>query len=170
MFKRKLIWSLVICIAIVVIFSGIDSYFYERHQLKRYLADNDFHAYEYHKTDDATLALFTNKDGTMLGLAEMSVDGYGYGTIETLDVDPFDYIYSSDESNHYLGIRLNKQPQNVAYLRIIGDRIQEQHILNRTEDSDYADTHIIELRNRPTSDWILQTLDQNEQVLDSIDL
>ncbi|EPE63035.1 hypothetical protein L479_00557 [Exiguobacterium sp. S17] len=138
--------------------------------MKRYLTDNDFHAYEYDKIDKATIALFTDKDETMLGLAEMSVDGYGYGTVETIDMSPFDYIYSSDESNNYLGIRLNEQPQSVAYLRIVGDRIKEQHILNRPEDSDYADTHIIELRNRPTSDWILQTLDQNEQVLDSIDL
>ncbi|TCI21496.1 hypothetical protein [Exiguobacterium sp. SL-9] len=169
MSTRRLTWALLICITVVIVFSGIGSYFYERQQLKRYLADNNFHAYEYLKTDDATLALFTNEDETLLGLADMSVDGYGYGTVEILDMSPFDYIYSSDDSNNYIGIRLNKQPQNVAYLRIIGERIQEQHVLNRPEEDDYAATHIIELRNRPTSDWTLQTLDQNEQVIDSID-
>lgn len=170
MSTRRLIWALLICIAIVVVFSGIGSYFYERQQLKRYLADNDFNAYEYYKTDEATLALFTNKDGTLLGLVEMKVDGYASGTIDISSFSPFDYAHLGDDFHNYLGIRLNKQPQNVVYLRIVGERIQEQHILNRPEDDDYSDTHIIELRNRPTSDWVLQTLDQHEQVIDSIDL
>ncbi|MFN3364883.1 MAG: hypothetical protein ACK411_00700 [Exiguobacterium mexicanum] len=168
MSTRRLIWALLICIAIVVVFSGIGSYFYERQQLKRYLADNDFHAYEYLKTDDATLALFTNNDENLLGIAEMSTDGYGYGTIEILDPSPFDYIYSSDGSNYYLGVRLNERPQDVSFIQITGDHYQERHSLNDIDGDDFSTTHIIILDNAPKKNFTLQTLNQHGQVLDTI--
>lgn len=168
MSTRRLTWALLICITVVVVFSGIGSYVYERFQLKSYLADNEFQAYDYLKTDDATLALFTNEDETLLGLADMSVDGYGYGTVEILDTSPFDYIYSSDGSNYYLGVRLNERPQDVAFIQITGDHYQERHSLNDIDDDDFSITHIIILDNAPKKNFTLQTLNQHGQVLDTI--
>jgi uncharacterized protein YneF (UPF0154 family) len=49
MSTRRLTWALLICITVVVVFSGIGSYVYERFQLKSYLADNEFQAYDYLK-------------------------------------------------------------------------------------------------------------------------
>lgn len=152
---------------LVVVFSGIGTYFYERFQLKSYLADNEFQAYEYLKTDDATVALFTNNDENLLGIAEMSTDGYGYGTIEIVNPSPFDYIYSSDGSNYYLGVRLNERPQDVAYIQITGDHYQERHPLNAIDD-DFSTTHIIILNNAPKQNFTLQTFNQHGQVLDTI--
>ncbi|OGX79450.1 hypothetical protein A6395_06705 [Exiguobacterium sp. SH31] len=169
MFKRKLIWPLVAFIAIVVLLQNGRT-FYENRKLDRYLTEYDFHAYTYDQIDESTLALFTNEDETLLGLAEMNDDDYAFETVDSIDMPPFDYVHLHDETTHYFGVRLNHNPQKVASLRIIGELMQEQHVLNRPEEDAFSEYHILKLHNAPQENWTLQTLDQNNQVLDSIDL
>lgn len=169
MFKRKIIGVLLACIALIALIQNGPTFF-ENRKLDRYLTDDGFDAYTYDQFDESNLALFTNEDETLLGLAEMSGDGYGAATVETLEAAPFDYIELEHEDTYYWGVRLNRNPQNVASLRIIGERMQEEHVLNRTEEDASSKYHILKLHNIPQENWTLQTLDQHDQVIDSIDL
>lgn len=169
MFKRKIIGVLLACIALIALIQNGPT-FLENRKLDRYLADDGFHAYTYDQFDESNLALFTNEDETMLGLAEMSGDGYSATTVETVDAAPFDYIELEHEGTYYWGVRLNNNPQKVASLRIIGERMQGEHVLSRPEEDTFSKYHILKLHNVPQEDWTIQTLDQNEQVIDSIDL
>lgn len=168
MFKRKIIGVLLACITLIALIQNGPTFF-ENRKLDRYLTGDGFDAYTYDQFDESNFALFTNEDETLLGLAEMSGDGYGTATVETLEAAPFDYIELEHEGTYYWGVRLNNNPQKVASLRIIGERMQGEHVLNRPEEDTFSKYHILKLRNVPQKDWTIQTLDQNEQVIDSID-
>jgi len=169
MFKRKTIGVLLACLTLIALIQNGPTFF-ENRKLDRYLTDDGFDAYTYEQFEESNLALFTNEDETVLGLAEMSGDGYGASTIETLDAAPFDYIELEHEDTYYMGVRLNNNPKHVASFRIIGERMQADHVLNRPEEDTFSNYHILKLRNAPQDNWTLQTLDQNDQVIDSIDL
>ncbi|WP_233004796.1 hypothetical protein [Exiguobacterium aurantiacum] len=169
MFRQKFILILVACIALIALIQNGPT-FLENRKLDRYLADDGFHAYAYDQFDESSFALFTNEDETLVGLAEMSGDGYGAATVEPLEAAPFDYIELKHEDTYYWGVRLNNNPQKVASLRIIGERMQGEHVLNRPEEDAFSKYHILKLHNVPQEDWTIQTLDQNGQVIDSIDL
>ncbi|WP_214835853.1 hypothetical protein [Exiguobacterium sp. s36] len=169
MFKRKIIGVLLACISLIALIQNGPTFF-ENRKLDHYLTNDGFHAYTFDQFDKSNLALFTNEDETVLGLAEMSGDGYGAGTVETLDAAPFHYIELEHEDTYYMGVRLNNNPQHVASFRIIGERMQEDHVLNRPEEDSFSNYHILKLHNVPEEIWTLQTLDQNNQVIDSIEL
>lgn len=169
MFKRKIIGVLLACITLIALIQNGPTFF-ENRKLDRYLTDDGFDAYTCDQFDESNFALFTNEDETLLGLAEMSGDGYGTATVETLEAAPFDYIELEHEDTYYWGVRLNNNPQKVASLRIIKERGQEQHVLNRPEEDAFSNYHILKLYNVPQEDWTIQTLDQNDQVIDSIKL
>jgi hypothetical protein len=83
---------------------------------------------------------------------------------------PFDFVVLEDGETEYIGVRLNDRPEEVVYLRLNGDDVSKDFLVNDPENEGYAMTYVIETTKRSDGVWSLETLDTNKQVIHSSEL
>ncbi|TCI21495.1 hypothetical protein EVJ33_07245 [Exiguobacterium sp. SL-10] len=137
-------------------------------ELNDQMTTQGWYAYEYHKLEDSTVTLFTNADGTILGLGIMKMNGeFSSSTRDTIEETPFDWAHLGNGTDEYIGIRLNEQPEDVVYLRLQASGWSKIYTVNDPQDEGYVRTYLITLEKTLRGDWTLETLDHEKNVLHS---
>lgn len=83
---------------------------------------------------------------------------------------PFDLVVLEDGETEYIGVRLNDRPEEVVDLRLNGDDVSNDFLVNDPENEGYAMTYVIETTKRSDGVWSLETLDAKKQVIHSSEL
>ena len=83
---------------------------------------------------------------------------------------PFDFVVLEDGETEYIGVRLNDRPEEVVYLRLNGDNVSKDFLVNDPEIESYTMTYVIETSRPSDGSWSLETLDAKKQVIHSSEL
>ncbi|WP_214873004.1 MULTISPECIES: hypothetical protein [unclassified Exiguobacterium] len=183
MSKRIILLTIVSGLIIVAIAVGVGLYTYTNIQtdksyenvqkeLNRYITMNDWYAYEFHNREESILSFYSNEDRSVIGLAEIDVTTGNSGSVtkQVTPDQPFDFVVLEDGETEYIGVRLNDRPEEVVYLRLNGDNVSKDFLVNDPENEGYAMTYVIETTKRTDDVWSLETLDAKKQVIHSSEL
>ena len=183
MSKRIILLTIVSGLIIVAIAVGVGLYTYTNIQtdksyenaqkeLNRYITMNDWYAYEFHNREESILSFYSNEDRSVIGLAEIDVTTGNSGSVtkQVTPDQPFDFVVLEDGETEYIGVRLNDRPEEVVYLRLNGDNVSKDFLVNDPENEGYAMTYVIETTKRSDGVWSLETLDAKKRVIHSSEL
>lgn len=180
MSKRIILLTIISGLIVVAIAVGVGLYTYTNIQtdnsyenaqkeLNRYITMNDWYAYEFHNREESILSFYSNEDRSVIGLAEIDVTTGNSGSVtkQVTPDQPFDFVVLEDGETEYIGVRLNDRPEEVVYLRLNGDDVSKDFLVNDPENEGYTMTYVIETTKRSDGAWSLETLDANKQVIHS---
>lgn len=181
--KRIILLTIVSGLIAVAIAVGVGLYTYTNIQagnsyenaekeMNRYMTMNDWYTFEIHNMEQSVLSFYTNEDRSVIGLAEIDVTtGYlGSVTKQVTSDAPFDFVVLEDGETEYIAVHLKERPEDVVYLRLNGDDVSKDFLVNDPENEGYAMTYVIETTKRSDGMWSLETLDANKQVMHSSEL
>ena len=180
MSKRIILLTIVSGLIIVAIAVGIglytytniqagDSYENAEKEMNRYMTTNNWYTFEIHNMEQSVLSFYTNEDRSVIGLAEIDVETGNLGSVtkQTEPNQPFDFVILRVEDMEYIGVHLKERPEDVVYLRLNGDDVSKDFLVNDPEIESYTMTYVIETSRPSDGSWSLETLDANKQVIHS---
>ena len=180
MSKRIILLTIVSGLIVVSIAVGVGLYTYTNIQtdksyenaqkeLNRYITMNDWYAHEFHNREESILSFYSNEDRSVIGLAEIDVETGNLGSVtkQTEPNQPFDFVILRVEDMEYIGVHLKERPEDVVYLRLNGDDVSKDFLVNDPEIESYTMTYVIETSRPSDGVWSLETLDANKQVIHS---
>ena len=183
MSKRIILLTIVSGLIVVSIAVGVGLYTYTNIQtdksyenaqkeLNRYITMNDWYAYEFHNREESIIYFYSNEDRSVIGLAEIDVETGNLGSVtkQTEPNQPFDFVILRVEDMEYIGVHLKERPEDVVYLRLNGDDVSKDFLVNDPEIESYTMTYVIETSRPSDGSWSLETLDANKQVIHSSEL
>ncbi|WP_214700282.1 MULTISPECIES: hypothetical protein [unclassified Exiguobacterium] len=144
-----------------------NSYENAEKEMNRYMTINDWYSFEVHNREQSILSFYTNEDRSVIGLAEIDITTGNLGSV-TKEIEPnqsFDFVTLQVENKEYIGVHLKERPEDVVYLRLNGDDVSKDFLVNDPENESYTMTYVIETTKPLDGSWSLETLDDNKQVI-----
>ncbi len=183
MSKRIILLTIVSGLIIVAIAVGVglytytniqagDSYENAEKEMNRYMTTNNWYTFEIHNMEQSVLSFYTNEDRSVIGLAEIDVETGNLGSVtkQTEPNQPFDFVILRVEDMEYIGVHLKERPEDVVYLRLNGDNVSKDFLVNDPEIESYTMTYVIETSRPSDGSWSLETLDAKKRVIHSSEL
>ncbi|MBR2758089.1 MAG: hypothetical protein IKD52_08450, partial [Exiguobacterium sp.] len=162
MSKRIILLTIVSGLIVVSIAVGVGLYTYTNIQtdksyenaekeMNRYMTTNNWYTFEIHNMEQSVLSFYTNEDRSVIGLAEIDVETGNLGSVtkQTEPNQPFDFVILRVEDMEYIGVHLKERPEDVVYLRLNGDDVSKDFLVNDPEIESYTMTYVIET-SRPS--------------------